>query len=85
MGYVEVQEPVTALVRFSPRGEIRLLAFTWAGRQLRVKETTYQWSTGRGRETLRHFAVVSEAGDSYQLSYREESATWWVDQVWAAE
>ena len=47
-----------------------------------MRETTYQWRTGRGRETLRHFAVVTETEDVFQLSYREESATWWIDQLW---
>ncbi len=85
MGYVEVQEPVTALVQFSPHGEIRPLAFLWAGKRHRVKLTTYRWRTGKGRETLRHFAVVTETEDAFQLSYREESGTWWIEQVWAAE
>jgi hypothetical protein len=85
MGYVEVQEPVLALVRFSPEGEIRPLAFVWAGRRHQVKTTTYRWRTGKGRETCRHFAVTTESEDAFQLTYREESATWWIEQVWAAE
>jgi hypothetical protein len=85
MGYVDVQEPVLALVEFSPQGEIRPLAFVRAGRRHRVKQTTYRWRTGKGRETLRYFAVTTESGDAFQLSYREDSATWWVEQVWTAE
>jgi len=82
MGYVEMQEPVLALVQFSPQGEIRLLAFVRAGRRHRVKQTTYRWRTGQGRETWRHFAVITESEEAFQLSYREESATWWIDQLW---
>jgi len=85
MGYVEVHEPIATLVRFSLLGEVRLLAFVWGGRQLRVRETTYQWSTGKGRETYRHFAVTTESEDAFHLSYREGSATWWIEQVWVAE
>ncbi len=85
MGYVDVQEPVMALVQFSAQGEIRVLAFLWAGRRHRVKLTTYRWRTGKGRETVRHFAVVTETEDAFQLCYREESATWFVEQVWTVE
>jgi hypothetical protein len=81
MGYVEVQEPAPVLVQFSAQGEIRLVAFAHAGRPHRVKQTTYRWRTGKGRETWRHFAVTTESGDAFQLSYREESATWWIDQI----
>ena len=84
MTYTEVQEAVQMLVEFSPRGEIRPLAFVWGGRRHRVKQTTFRWCTGRGRETCRHFAVTTESDDSLQLTYREESATWWIEQVWTA-
>jgi len=82
MGYVEIQEPVLAWVEFSPQGEIRPLAFEREGRRHRVKQTTYRWRTGQGRETWRHFAVITKSGEAFQLSYREESATWWIDQLW---
>lgn len=82
MGYVELQEPVAAWVEFSPQGEIRPRAFAREGRRLRIKQVTYRWRTGKGRETWRHFSVVTENGDAFQLSYREESATWWIERVW---
>ncbi len=82
MTYTEVQEAVQALVEFSPQGEVKPLAFIWSGRRHRIKRTTYRWRTGRGRETCRHFAVITESDDSLQLTYREESATWWIEQVW---
>jgi hypothetical protein len=61
MGYVHIKEPVEVIVQFSPQGLIRPLAFRWAGRQYRVDRTTYRWRTGKGRETLRFFAVVTRA------------------------
>lgn len=82
MGYMPVQEPVEVIAQFSAQGMICPLAFTWSGRQYRVQKTTYRWRTGRGRDTLRFFAVVTPAEDSYQLCYKDGDSTWWLEKVW---
>jgi len=84
MSYVHIKEPVEVIVQFSPQGLIHPLAFSWAGRQYRVKKTTYRWRTGKGRETLRFFSVVTRAENAYQLCFKDEDATWWLEKVWSS-
>lgn len=85
MSYVQIEEPIEVIAHFSAQGLIEPLAFSWAGRQYRVKETTYRWRSGKGRATLRFFAVVTASGDAYQLCYRDEDATWRLEKIWSGE
>jgi hypothetical protein len=82
MGYLQVQDPVEVIARFSSQGIIRPLVFFWAGRQYQVQETTYRWCAVKGRATLRFFSIVTSTEDAYQLCYREEDSTWWLESVW---
>ena len=83
MGYVNIQEPIEVVAHFSSKGTIKPLVFLWAGRKYQVKQTTYRWRSGRGRATLRFFAVVTATNDAYQLCYRDEDATWRLETLWA--
>jgi hypothetical protein len=82
MAYSQIQEPVEVIARFSPQGMIQPLAFDWGGQRHRVQKVTYRWRTGKGRATLRFFAVMTDAKDACQLCYRDEDATWWLERVW---
>jgi len=82
MGYVDIAEPVEVVASFSPEGMIHPLSFAWAGREHQVREITYRWRTGKGRSTLRFFAVTTETEDAYQLCYRDEDSTWWLERGW---
>ncbi|NIM07375.1 MAG: hypothetical protein GTN69_09850 [Armatimonadetes bacterium] len=85
MGYAQIQESIEVIALFSTKGSIQPLAFTWAGRQYQVQKTTYRWRTRQGRATLHFFAVVtSKTEDAYQLCYRDEDTTWWLEKAWTA-
>jgi len=85
MAYLQIEEPIEVIAHFSPQGRIEPLAFTWAGRQYQVQKTTYRWRAGKGRATLRFFAVVTPTEDAYQLCYRDENSTWRLETVWTPE
>jgi hypothetical protein len=85
MGYVQIKEPVEMLAHFSPQGVIRPLAFSWGKRMHKVLRTTYRWHAGRGRAALHYFAVVTKSEDAFQLCYRDEDATWWLEKTWTQD
>ena len=85
MGYAQIQEPIEVLAHFSPQGVINPLVFSWAGRQYKVEKTTYRWRTGKGRETLRFFAVITRSNNSYQLCYSDENSCWWLERTWTGD
>ncbi len=53
----------------------RPLAFEWEGRWIKVAEITRQTRTPKGLQ----FAVVTEEGQQYRLSWTEQTDEWQLD------
>jgi hypothetical protein len=71
---VEINEPITVGAVFS-RGEIQPLWFTWSGRQIRVRETTFIWKTAEGSASLVHFSV-SDGQGLFEICYNAKTLLW---------
>jgi hypothetical protein len=69
-----IDEPVKVGAVFS-RGTIRPVWFAWNGRQVRIKETTFIWTTFEGSATILHFAVTDGKG-LYELCYNADASLW---------
>ncbi len=71
---VELDSPIKVAVVFS-RGDIRPVWFSWNGRQVRIKETTYIWKTWEGSAAIIHFSVTDGQG-LYEICYNAENFGW---------
>ena len=71
---IVIDEPVKVGAVFS-RGMMRPVWFVWNGRQLRIKETTFVWTSFEGSSTVRHFSVTDGKG-LYELCYQSDSLHW---------
>lgn len=70
----EFDEPIKVGAVFF-RGEIRPVWFSWNGRQVRVRETTFVWKTREGSASILHFSVTDGQG-LYELRYNKDSMGW---------
>jgi hypothetical protein len=71
---IVIDQPVKVGAVFS-RGTIRPVWFTWNGRQVRIKETTFIWTTFEGSSTIHHFSVTDGKG-LYELCYNADASLW---------
>jgi hypothetical protein len=69
-----IDEPIRVGAVFS-RGTIRPIWFVWNGRQMRVKETTFIWTTSEGSATVLHFSVTDGKG-LYEICFQSDSLQW---------
>jgi len=71
---IVIDVPVKVSAVFS-RGEVRPIWFAWNGRQVRIKETTFIWTTFEGSSTIHHFSVSDGMG-LYELCFKSDSLHW---------
>lgn len=71
---IAVDEPVKVGAVFN-RGTIRPVWFDWNGRLVRIKETTFVWTTFEGSSTIHHFSVTDGKG-LFELCYQGDSLHW---------
>ena len=71
---VEIDESIKVGAVFS-RGEVRPVWFSWNGRQVRIKETTFTWKTWEGSAAILHFSVTDGQG-LYEIVYNMDRLVW---------
>lgn len=49
--------------------------FDWKGRQVRVRETAFTWTTREGSAEIMHYSV-SDGTNLYELSFDRGSMQW---------
>jgi len=79
--YQELNDPVDVLVLFED-GALKPQRFRWKGRVHRVAQVTGRWKTDKGQSQVRHFALMDEEANFFQLAYDEHSSLWRVTRVW---
>lgn len=79
--YQEMNDPVDVLVLFE-KGTLKPQRFRWKGNVHRVAQITGDWKTTKGQFKVRHFAVMDEDANFFQLAYDERLAGWKVTRVW---
>ena len=79
--YQEINDPVDVLVLFED-GTLKPQRFRWKGHVHRVGQITGRWKTAKGAFHLRHFALMDEEANFFQLAYDERTSGWKVTRVW---
>ncbi len=77
---LEVGEQVSVIAVFGENARLRPLRFKWSGRQVDIKEITYEWATLQGKNRLLHFSVT-DGNTLYELSFDTNSTLWRLEGV----
>ncbi len=76
----EIGKQVSVIAAFGRNARLRPLRFKWSGRQVDIKEITYEWTTSRGKNKLLHFSVT-DGNTLYELSFDTSSILWRLEGV----
>ena len=82
MQVAELNEPIKVRADFLPGGEVQPRLFRRGHRTFRVTNVNATWEDTEGQHALLYLTVtVSNSDDVFQLCFREEDRTWWLQQV----
>ena len=79
--YQELNESIDVLVLFEG-GTVQPQRFRWKGHVHRVSQITGNWKTDKGAFKTRHYALMDEDANFFQLAYDERKTQWKVTRVW---
>jgi len=83
MEIAELKERIKVRADFSPGGKVVPVLFRRNGHDVfRVTRVNSSWEDREQQNKLLYFSVnVDGSDDVFQLCYREEDRTWWLDCV----
>ena len=82
MQVARLNEPVKVRADFLPGGEVRPRLFKRQNRTFRVTQVNATWEDTEGQHGLLYVTVsVCDSDDVFQLCFREQDRTWWLQQV----
>jgi hypothetical protein len=67
-------DPIRVAAIFG-RGQMQPVWFDWKGRQVRVRETAFIWTTREGSVEIVHYSVT-DGVNLYELSFDRGSMQW---------
>ncbi len=76
----EGEESIDVIALFE-KGRMRPVRFRWKERVYRIVKVTGDWQSEVGRYRLRHFAVVDEASNFFELSFDQHYSVWKLTRV----
>ena len=76
----EINQPVEVMVVFQ-KGRMVPIRFRWNGRVIKIPKLTSWWRTNEGEFRIRHFAVIDQNSQFFQLTYKERTAEWFLSKV----
>ncbi len=79
---VLVDEPVNALIRVMPNGELRPTSFLWRNKTRYVNDVGRQWEERVGGKSLRCFLLQSVENETYELRWDPGENLWTVHRAW---
>ncbi len=77
----KIDQPIEVMVVFKKRRMIPV-RFKWNGRVVRIAKLTGWWKSYEGEFKIRHFGVMDQDGQFYQVSYRERTTEWFLEKIW---
>jgi hypothetical protein len=77
---IEIGEQVHVIAAFGSRPRLKPLRFRWSGRQIDIKNITYEWTTFAGKSKLLHFSVT-DGSTLYELSFDSGAVLWRLEGV----
>ena len=82
MNETYIDEPVTAQVRFAPRGAVQPVAFAWRERTRYLAGLGRQWTEQSGDQEWRCFLAQTVSGDTVELRWGRQSNEWRLRRAW---
>ena len=79
--YQDMDEAIEVVVLFQ-NNRMKPTRFRWKDRVYKVSEVTGDWKTDVGAYRIRHFAVVDNSSNFFQLSYDERKTNWVISKIW---
>jgi hypothetical protein len=79
---VLVNEPVDALVRMMPNGEVRPTSFLWRNKTRYVSDLGRQWEERVGGQSLRCFLLKTVDDETYELRWDPGANEWSIHRAW---
>jgi len=77
----KINQPVEVMVVFE-KGRMIPIRFRWNGRVIKIAKLTGCWRANEGKFRIRHFAVMDQNSQFFQLTYKERTAEWFLSKVW---
>jgi len=77
----EINQPVEVMVVFQ-KGRMIPIRFRWNGRVIKIAKVTGWWRANEGKFRIRHFAVMDQNSQFFQLTYKERTAEWFLNKIW---
>ncbi|MBI5098551.1 MAG: hypothetical protein HZB30_04865 [Nitrospirae bacterium] len=77
---LEIGEQISVIAAFGGSVKLKPMRFKWSGRQIDIKEITYEWSTLNGQNKLLHFSVT-DGSTLYELSFDTGLIVWRLEGV----
>jgi hypothetical protein len=79
---VLVNEPIDALVRMMPNGEVRPTSFLWRNKTRYVSDLGRQWEERVGGRSLRCFLLKTVDDETYELRWEPGENQWSIHRAW---
>ncbi len=79
--YQDIDEHIDVIALFIS-GKVKPIKFRWKNRPIKINQVTGRWKTDAGRYKIRHFAVVDDSDNFFQLSYDERDLRWMLEKIW---
>jgi hypothetical protein len=73
--YQDVEEPIDVIAVFE-KSRMRPLRFKWKDKVYKIAKITGVWQSEVGRYKFRHFAVVDECSNFFELSFDQHDTNW---------
>ncbi len=78
--YQDIEEPVDVIAVFE-KSKMRPIRFRWKNRVYKISQVTGTWCSEIGRYRYRHFAVMDDASNFFELSFDERDTAWLLTKV----
>ncbi|RJQ43814.1 MAG: hypothetical protein C4538_11355 [Nitrospiraceae bacterium] len=75
-----IGEQISVVAAFGGGSKLKPLRFRWSGRQIDIREITYEWATMNGKTKRLHFSVT-DGNTLYELSFDTGSVLWRLEGV----
>lgn len=80
MRYESIGDPVEVIVLFR-HGKIQPIKFRWKDRVYKIVRVNGEWFSEQGEIRHRHFSVMAEGPDIYEIVYNTFSSVWELNRV----
>jgi hypothetical protein len=77
----EINQPIEVMAVFE-KGRMLPVRFRWNGRVVKIVHVTARWRTNEGRFRKKHYSVMNQNSEFFQLTYKERTSEWFLNKIW---